>query len=253
MLKLMKVLGGSALMPALLLAASPLSAFGAQGQIEIEPASLRNAVMITRVTVGGVEVQCGQLSRSGGRVGSPAVQPVTPFEAGDDWPLATEIYLFNRTNKAIAAGRLDLAFLKTGIEAGAAALEMKNGGPVPIVHLDFGVMPANVFLSNGQPFPHRADERPILLPPGGTLAIRVADYAGKIKQALAESSGRAPARLFIIEGLFYFSDGMRWGHNLYSVPDAGHPGQWIREDPLYFPGDRENNWPAPGHRWGRGQ
>lgn len=230
----------------LLLAVGPATALAAQGQIEIEPANMRNAVMITRVTVGGSEVQCGQLGPPGG----PAVLPVTPFEAGDDWPQATEIYLFNRTNKTIVAGRIILALLKTGIEAGPAALEMKSGVPIPLIHLDFGVIPANAFLSNGQPFPHRAGERPVSLSPEQTLVIRVGDYADIVKRGLDQiAPNRAPARIFIIKGLFYFSDGMRWGSNLYSVPDASRPGQWIRQDEFYFPGNVEKNWPVPGHRW----
>jgi hypothetical protein len=94
-----------------------------QGQVELEPTNFRDAILITKITVGGVEVQCGQNGPPGGR----AYEPVTPFPANDNWPLAMEISIFNRTNKVIAAGRIDLSFLKSGIESGPAPIEMQGG------------------------------------------------------------------------------------------------------------------------------
>jgi len=229
----------------LMLGAGLLPALAAQGEIEIGPRNVKDAVIIPRVTVDGNDVQFGQ----NGPPGGPGV-PVTPFEASEDWPLKTDIYIFNRTNKVIVAGRVSLAFLRTGAESGPPRTEMNSGLPIPTVHADFGIIPEDTRLSNGQVFPHRAGESRVEVQPGGMVVIHVGDYADAVARSLKQMGrSHAPARLFIIPGTFYFDDGMRWAGNRYSTPDPEHPGKWISEDAEYFPGNRWDNWPVPGHRW----
>lgn len=214
--------------------------FAAQRQIEVEPpSSYRDPVMISKVTVGGNEVQCRLPEPPGGQL----YQPITPFESGDEWLQAVEIHIFNRTDKVIVAGRIFIDFPEAH---GPASMWITN--------LDFGMEPANAFLSNGKPLPHRAGERRISLNPGQTLVVRVADYIDRIRHSLEDVMvNRAPTKIVIHKGHFFFSDGMEWYGAQYSVPAPGHPGQRIPEDPLYFPGNRENNWPLPGYKWGSGR
>jgi hypothetical protein len=217
-----------------------------QGQVELEPTNFRDAILITKITVGGVEVQCGQNGPPGGR----ASEPVAPFPANDNWPLGMEISIFNRTNKVIAAGRIDLSFLKSGIESGPAPIEMQSGHSVPTIHLDFGVIPQYDLMANGKPYPHRPDEFHVSLPPAQTFVLRTADYADKIAKAMAAMTpNRVPARIFVTKESIFFDDGMRWSGNLYGTPDPNRPGRWVYQDQLYFPGNRYNHWPVPGNKW----
>lgn len=206
-------------------------------QIEVEPPSTyRDAVIVTRVTVGGMEVHFKRPSHLW------ALHPdagIAPFEWGDDWLENIEIQLFNRTTKTIVAGRLDLVFSDLG------------GDAVPrpgrrSVFLDFGRRPANAaFFGNGQPIPQDPKQQPLSWGPGQTIVIRAKDYIDKIR---LQTQDRVPTQIFVIKHPVFFSDGMRWDGNYY-VPDPAHPGRWLATDPLYFPGDREDNWPLPGQRW----
>ncbi len=104
--------------------------------------------------------------------------------------------------------------------------------PIPIVHLDFEVIPDNVFMTNGQPFPGRGSMRPVTILPGETFVLHTSDFAAMIDRVPERKTGLLPKRIFIIKELFYFADGMRWGGNLYSVPDPEFRGRFIRQDPL---------------------
>ncbi|MDE3164651.1 MAG: hypothetical protein KGN36_02510 [Acidobacteriota bacterium] len=79
-------------------------------------------------------------------------------------------------------------------------------------------------------------------PPSQTLILHFADYADKTMMAMSQAMpARSPTKIFAIKGSFSFSDGMCWVGNRYSIPDPQRPGQC---------GDREKNWPVPGHHWG---
>jgi len=211
----------------------------AQRQIEVDPPNDKDPVMITKVTVNGYEVQCHLLNPPG----LPQFQPITPFEWGDDWLEKLDIQLFNRTDKAIAYGRLALRYP-----------ESKNGptAPINVTNVDFGMVPPNDFLSNGQPFPHRPGEQPVSLESGKYLVIHAADYAEAIGRSRdAVKPGWVPTRIEIGAVEFFFDDGMRWGFHRYSVPDPEHPGRWIYQAQSYFPGRSNDNWPVPGYRWGQ--
>lgn len=226
----------------ILLSAATLAypgADAAQRQIEVDPPNSKNPVMITKVTAQGYEIQCHLLNPPG----LPQFQPIAPFEWGDDWLQNLDIEIFNRTNKAIAFGRITLSFPES---------KTMPNAPTAVIHLDFGIAPPNDFLANGQPFPHRSGEQPVSLAPGKSLVIHAADYADTIRRALdGVKPGWVPNRMAIGEGYFLFSDGMRWSFRRYSIPDPEHPGRWIYQEPSYFPGKSDDNWPAPGYRWGR--
>ena len=208
---------------------------GALRQIETEPSSLVDPVTITEVTVGNMQVQCGLLRAQPARGRDLTV----PFEWGENWLQHVEIYLFNRTNKTIVAGRITLTFPET-----------KVGTTVSVFPIDFGVIPANDFLSNGQPFPHRANEIPVSWGPGRSMILHLADYADRIKVALSqEMPDRAPSRIFVIRTHFFFSDGMQWYVGRFFTPDPQQPGKVTYLDPNYFPGDSDDNWPVPGQRF----
>ena len=56
-----------------------------------------DAVVITKVLYRDVPLQRGLLV-SAGLGAPPVVQPVTPFEAGDDWLQYVTVFLYNRTD-----------------------------------------------------------------------------------------------------------------------------------------------------------
>jgi hypothetical protein len=238
MLRLLKVFGGSTLAFVLLLAMAVLPGLAAQRQIEVNPpSSYRDAVIISEVTVGNNEVQCKLLRPHG------VFQPIAPFDWGDDWVQNIEIHLFNRTNKTIVAGRLALVFpeLADGTSPIGKATDLVWGR----------IPPKAAFVSNGQPMHQPAEARAVSFGPNQTFILRVGEHADKIRSSLEHFTAASwvPSRILVLRGSFHFSDGMRWLGGTYSIPDPDHPGQWKYMDSLYFPGDRENNWPIPGQRW----
>lgn len=215
-----------------LLAVAAITAFAGERQVKIKSIpSMRDPVVITRVTVRNRQIQCGVLAQPGGL----SFEPVTPFQEDDNWLENTDIYLFNRTVKTIVAGRINLLFPETGT-------------PEVMTHLDFGIVPANVFLSDGRPFPHQRGEQAVSLGPNQTFVIHVGEYGARLKAVAEDMHGNGPTQVVITEGSFFFSDGMRWSAPYYYAPDPHQPGQTQRMDALFFPGDREDNWPVPGVR-----
>jgi len=209
-----------------------VSAFAAERRIEVAPTSMREAVMITRVTVGGSEVSARLL------LGPCKMQPITPFAAGDDWLQDIAISLFNRTNKTIAAEQINLRFPETGQLVYSITL-----GRVPASAAFFGKG------KPGEPIPQDPVRQPMVFLPGQTMVVHVGDYFDQIRVDLERVRPLAAnTRVIIDRGVIFFDDGMKWVGGAYSVPDSQHRGQWKTLDPMYFPGDREDNWP-PGHRW----
>ncbi|SPF55329.1 exported hypothetical protein [Candidatus Sulfopaludibacter sp. SbA4] len=212
------------------------SVAAAQRAIEVEPPStFRDPVLVSKVTVGGSEVQCKRPSPLGAE---HLFEPITPFEWGDDWLQNIEIHLFNRTSRTIVFGRVVVAFSELG--SGPAASGRR------VAFLDFGRIPANAaFFGDGKPMPQNPDQQPLSWGPRQTIVVHVGDYIDKIRGQIHDE---VPTQVFIIKRPFFFADGMRWDGD-YAVPDPAHPGQWVAKEPLHFPGDREDNWPVPGQRW----
>ncbi len=198
-----------------------------------EADKVSDAVMTTNVSVAGKTIECGLW------VKWPAViQPVTPFQADDDWLRQTTISLFNRTNKTIVFGSIGIHFLDTGdcrtVPCAGAEIEF---GQVPAIDAYDGRtgMPAK---------PAHPEAPPIDWKPLHTFTVRIADHMDDIERSTL-TNFMPLARVTKVEvfrGAFYFADGMRW-MGKFSVPDPEHPGKFKQLPFEYFPGPRGRNLP----------
>jgi hypothetical protein len=194
-----------------------------------------DAVTIAKVAVGDQQIQPGVST------GAREVQPGTPFQADEDWLKNMSITLKNRTDKVIVRAEVQLWFPDTG-----------DGGPsqpVTAYTMTLGQRPDIAsYRSNGQKYAPETGKPPILVTPGQTLVIHVADYFDAI-QSLVEGklSFSQVTRIAIQRLQFYFVDGMRWDDlHGFGVPDPNHPGQFTYMDRnRFFPGDPRNDWPPP--------
>jgi hypothetical protein len=204
--------------------------------VKVGPQTRVNAVMITRVTVGSQEIQCGLM------VGPRSVQPVTPFQAGQDWLKSMTIYLYNRTNKSIVFIDVPLGLPETG-----------NGRAEPqwIYHIQLGRIPAVDAYSGrtGKPIPVDPKLEPLAFGPDQTLVVHAGDYIDQIGNYVQERMLlTGVTKLVIHGGTVFFDDGMRWqAGGGYSVPVPEHPGRFNPLDGNYFPGIKYRNWP-PGYQ-----
>lgn len=208
----------------LFLAASPLNAAMAPRSVEIDPQHRTDAVTITEVDVGTVSVQSGIV------IGRGEVQPVTPFQADDDWLNNTSIVLLNRTNKTIVWGQITLAFPETG--AGTA------GDPQRVAKITVGQLPPTAVVTRaGQPVAQLPTTRPPLnFGPGQRMTLRLSDYKDQIATALESikpAGTLTKCRIHLTA--FFFEDGLRWDGS-YSVPDPERPGKYKQMNGGYFPG-----------------
>jgi hypothetical protein len=211
----------------------PVSA--ADKTITVEPLNRMDAVRITRVTLGGADVQCGLI------LSPTEVQPVTPVAASDDWLQNITIELLNRTDKNIVHGEITLDFPEKG--AGT------RDSPRTVYVTGFGRYPAGVVTINGitrQPMVPRndPDTKPVLLAPGQTMVFSVREYIEEIKRVV---DPKAISKVIIRRSSVLFDDAMRWDSGGgYSNPDPEHPGKWRYLDPSYFPGTPD--WPPRAHK-----
>lgn len=197
------------------------------------PQTRMDAVVITRVTVAGNEVQCGL------RLGPNNRHPVTPFQAGSDWVGEIDIYLLNRTNKSISWIDLALGFPETG-----------NGRTEPqrIYHINLGRVP------DVDAFSHQTGKRLSIDPrlksaafaPGQILIVHLSAYINEVRSYVENDMLLTQVtKVDIHRGTFYFDDGMRWqAGGGFSVPDPRRPGWFRQMDPgRFFPGHPSRNWP----------
>ena len=193
---------------------------------------MRDAVAITKVTVGSSEIQAGLY------LGGCKRQPIETFEAGDDWLKDTTLSVFNRTNKTIAFQTIDLRFPEAGQR---------------IYSIRLGRVPANAaFFGRGrvdESLPQADHLQALHFLPGQTLTIRVGDLIEQIRQRMESDRPLAAyTQVFVSSGEVFFEDGMRWSGNVFAIPNRQTAGAWKNMDELYFPGDREDNLP-PGQHW----
>lgn len=218
----------------LLLAPTSGIAANIQRQVEVEVYTRMNAVMITKVTVGNINVQCGLMT------GPHEIQPVTPFQADDDWLQNMTVYLFNRTARTIVAGGITLGFP----ELGDGQVQ-----PQPMYIISLGRIPAlaAVDYKTGKPL-EQGDRSPLTFAPGQTLAIHVGDSFAGIRQTIERRTNLSLiSKVFIYVGPFSFEDGMKWIAGCFSLPIPQKPGLFrCIPDKDYFPGDLHNNWPPGG-------
>ena len=200
-----------------------------------DPDRVADAVMITDVSVAGKTIECGLWVRW------PAVmQPVTPFQAGDDWLRQTTVTLFNRTDKTIVYGSLIMHFLDTG-DCRAV--------PCDGAFVEFGRPPAIDAYDPRTGKPQRLnhpDMVPLAWKPLHAFVVRICDHMDAIEHStlVEHIPVTQVTRVDLIRGTFYFDDGMKWNGS-FSVPDPEHPGKFNKIRYGYFPGARERNLP-PG-------
>lgn len=198
-------------------------AFAADKTIEVDMHQQLDAVAITRVTLGGVDVQCGLI------VSKSELQPVTPIAASGDWLQNIKIHLLNRTDKNIVYGQILLVFPETGTG--------RSDSPRAACPISFGRRPpAANFSGTGEPMRQRPDVKPVLFAAGKTMVLNLADYSDEIN---ATVDSNAVSKVIIRRSWFVFDDAMRWASGRYSTPDPEHPGKWKYLDVQYFPG-----WPT---------
>lgn len=208
----------------------------AQMQRQVEPPIVRqlHPVVVTRITLGAVTVQRGRFIKPVGT----AQDPVSPFQADDNWVGNLTVHLLNRTNQTIVCAVLNLSFPETT----NWATHFRAG-----YQLALGRIPSSVaFRPDGRPIPPRPDSTPILFRPGQEMAIHLGDYIDQIKKA-AESVRPLAALTTMNVNLvaFYFVDGTKWS-GAYEVFDPQN-FTWRRTDAEYFPGNFRRNWPGqPG-------
>ncbi len=199
---------------------------------------ITDAVLISDVAVENKTVECGLFIKP-----PLVIQPVTPFQASNDWVQHMNIFLVNRTSKVIVRGSMILRFLDTGDCSTPSSRCIQSV-------LEFGRLPAVDAYSGrtGQPLkPERLERPPLDWRPEQTIAIHVSDYIAEIKEDSANLLPvNALSKLNIYRGVFYFDDGMVWSLGRYAVPDPDRPGKFKELSADYFPGRRGNNWP-PGY------
>ncbi|MGH9453839.1 MAG: hypothetical protein ACRD2O_07710 [Terriglobia bacterium] len=215
-------------------AANPGKSLGTK-MVYIDAQYRVDPVTITKVTVGDQEIQPGLAT------GPREDKPGTPFQSGEDWLKTMYISLLNRTNKVIVRAELQLWFPDTG-----------NGSPsqpATAYTMTFGLRPEiDSYASHGQKLLPELGKQPILLAPGQTLVIHVADYVDAIQSRVEEELPFSQITRVTIQRLrVYFVDGMRWTDlDGFGVPDPDHPGQFMRRDGnTFFPGDPRQYWPPP--------
>jgi hypothetical protein len=192
-------------------------------------------VTITNVIVGDQEIQPGVST------GPREVQPGTPFQSDEDWLKKMSISLKNRTDKVIVRAEVELYFPDTG--------DGSSSQPVEGYNVSLGRRPEiDSYSSHGQKLPEEPNKPALLVAPGQTFVIHIADYIDAIQSRVEETLPFAQVTRVAIRRIgFFFADGMRW-NDLYGfgVPDPNHPGQFTYMDRnRFFPGDPRNNWPPP--------
>lgn len=184
-----------------------------------------DALVVTKVMVGGTEVQCYWSPGA-----SKKYEPPPAFQAGDDWLTDLTISLFNRTNKTIVYALVSLSFPQTQPER---ADNISLGRIPDIAALD----------RQGKPI-QQGGQQPLSLGPGQTLVLKVSDHMNEIRGLLGSALSVPVTRVTVLLNRCYFEDGMHWNQGSYSVPDQDHPGQWkVMAPRSYFPGDRNANMP----------
>lgn len=203
-------------------------------QYRVDPAT------ISKVIVGDQQIEPGMSTAA--RVD----QPATPFQADEDWLKNTSIFLKNRTDKAIVRAEIMLFFPDTG---NGVTPPDRVSPTVMVYTMTLGQRPEiDSYSSHGQKLPQEPNKPALLVAPGQTFVIHIADYIDAIQSRVEATLPFAQVTRVAIRRIgFFFADGMRW-NDLYGfgVPDPNHPGQFTYMDKnRFFPGDPRNNWPPP--------
>jgi len=196
--------------------------------VDIDRQYRLDAVTITKVTIAGQQIQPG-IS------GMREEERGTPFQADEDWLKNMSISLLNRTDKAIVCAQVQFSFPDTGDGSPAQ--------PITTYTITVGQQPeSSLHYADGSRIPPDPTKQPLLLAPGQTLVIPVADSIDAIQSRIEEKMLFSKiTRVNIRRYMLYFVDGMRWDSSGYQVPDSDHPGHYTRLSPTYFPGHLVQN------------
>lgn len=198
---------------------------------------INDAVLISDISVAGKTVECGLFIKP-----PVVIQPVTAFQADNDWLQHMSISMVNRTNKTIVFGSIIFHFLDTGdCQSVPCAGTTLSFGRIPAVDAYDG--------RTGRPLKLGSSDRtPLDWNPEQTIIVHVRDHMDEIESDLSDSIPATDInRLNVYRGPFYFADGMKWDLGRYAVPDPERRGKFKELPVDYFPGRRGNNWP-PGYR-----
>lgn len=209
-------------------------------QVVVPMAFKTSPVVLTKVTLGDTMVQEGRMVKvlPSRTFPARAIEPITPFQAIDDWIQTLTIYLYNRTNKIVVFCQILFRFPETG-----AADRPPHG-----IMVTLGRIPQSAPVIGTGPQP--SDRVPIAFLPGQTMAIPLRDYIDRIKFEVDRFMPlEAVTQLEIHIGPFFFADGMEYSVNRYLMPDPKNPGKALRAAPDYFPGDMNLTWPGRAD-WG---
>jgi hypothetical protein len=219
----------------LFVAGSPTQGMAADlaRQVQVEPQHRNDGVMITKITVGDFDVQCGLI------IGPREVQPIASFQAGDDWLQNMTVYLFNRTARTMVTGGIVLGFPELGDGRTQAQ---------PVYNISLGQKPQAAAFDGrtGKPVSQEG-RKPLTFAPGQTLVIHIGDYMTGIRETIESRTNLSMiSKVFIYNGSFFFEDGMEWGAGCFRLPLPDRPGVFrCIPDADYFPGNMYKYWPPP--------
>jgi hypothetical protein len=218
-------------------AANPGKSLGTK-MVYIDRQTRMDPVTIEKVTVGS------QLIQPGVSTAARVDQPATPFQADQDWLKNMSISLKNRTDKVVVRAEVQLFFPDTG---NGITPQGRISPTVTVYTMELGQRPEiDSYASHGQKIPPEPGKQPLLLAPGQTLVIHVADHVDEMHSRVEETLPFSQVTRVAIRRLrFFFVDGMRWTDlDRFGIPDPNHPGQFTNLDSgRYFPGHPSQNWP----------
>ena len=132
------------------------AAAGSQRQVALPIAHPNEALVITKITLGNATVQPGRFIKP------TTIDPVTPFQADDDWIQNLSVYLLNRTNMTIVSVNLRIFFPETATDT----------RPQGVITLNLGRIPDRAaFDRNGNSFPQLPERQPLSFRPGQTMVV----------------------------------------------------------------------------------
>ena len=198
---------------------------------------IRDPLYITKVSVAGYEMLLG--SPLGLHPKGNLIFSGRPFQADSDWLDSMTVYLKNRTDRKIVFVDIPVGFPETGDG---------RTSPQSIYHIKLGRPPAvDAFdARTGKPLLSRPGVQQLSIVQGGTLVIRIADYADQLKSYIDQVMPFTTVTKCTIYGTKgCLEDGTCWSGDSFSAPDPSHPGRFRPLGSDYFPGDPHQYWP-PG-------
>ena len=192
------------------------------------PAARIQPVVVTKITLGNVTVQKGRFAKPR----TEPEDPITPFQAGDDWVENLTFYILNRTDKPIVHANFTLTFPEVA----------------PVYRLELGNTPPG-FTFNRDTKPFAETPRPTFwFGPKQTMAVHLSDYNDQIRtrvETTARTRVSSLTRMNLLCSGVDFEDGMRFDGPYEAMDPQTHT--WRSLGRNYFPGNVDLYWPGqPG-------